>query len=133
MSRHMSCSLTVDAVRERRKKVTRRHVDTWRTLKAGDRLTLVEKAMGLPKGAQQVVLAEVEIVNARLEPLWLGMTLAEIVTEGFDPDTFAPCNPATEAQVTAAWCQWWAATHGYDIARWTEIMCRRIEWRYLNG
>lgn len=59
----MSCSMTVDAVLSREKTVTRRRVDTWRDLKPGDGLTLVEKAMGLPKGATQVVLAEVEIVS----------------------------------------------------------------------
>ena len=40
--------MTVEAVRNRQKVVTRRHVDTWKTLKAGDRLTLIEKGMGLP-------------------------------------------------------------------------------------
>lgn len=65
MARRMSCSLTIDAVRERRKTVTRRQVDTWTTLKAGDCLTLIEKGMGLPKGAKQVVLAEVEVTGRR--------------------------------------------------------------------
>lgn len=51
MPRRMSCSMTVDAVRDRSKTVTRRHVDTWRDLKPGDRLVLIEKGMGLPKGA----------------------------------------------------------------------------------
>ena len=69
MPRRMSCSMTVPAVRDRRKTVTRRHEDTWRDLKPGDRVTLVEKAMGLPKGARQVVLAEVEIVDVRVEPI----------------------------------------------------------------
>lgn len=32
MSRRMSCSMTIDAVRNRTKTVTRRHVNTWRTL-----------------------------------------------------------------------------------------------------
>lgn len=59
----MSCSMTIDAVRARTKTVTRRHIDTWRNLRAGDRLTLIEKGMGLAKGERQVVLAEVEIVE----------------------------------------------------------------------
>lgn len=69
MPRRMSCSLTIDAVRERRKTVTRRHVDTWQTLKAGDRLTLIEKGMGLPAGSKQVVLAEVEVIDVSIEPV----------------------------------------------------------------
>lgn len=69
MPRRMSCSMTIDAVRDRTKEVTRRHPDTWATLAPGDTLTLIEKGMGLPKGAKQVVLAEVEVVDVRLEPI----------------------------------------------------------------
>src|SRR5690606_4165187 len=90
VSRRMSCSMTVDAVRARTKTVTRRHVDTWKELKPGDRLTLIEKGMGLPKGAKQVVLAEVEIVDVRVEPIIRivrGYGPDEMVAEGFPPDT----------------------------------------------
>jgi hypothetical protein len=59
----MSCSMTIAAVRNQTKTVTRRHVDTWTNLKPGDRLTLIEKGMGLAKGEKQVVLAEVEIID----------------------------------------------------------------------
>ena len=48
MPRRMSCSMTVPAVRDRTKTVTRRHVDTWRDLAPGDRVVLIEKGMGLP-------------------------------------------------------------------------------------
>lgn len=61
--------MTIPAVRARVKTVTRRHVDTWKDLKPGDRLTLIEKGMGLPKGAKQVVLTEVEITDVRVELL----------------------------------------------------------------
>ena len=129
----MSCSMTVDAVRDRRKTVTRRHVDTWRTLKPGDRLTLIEKGMGLPKGAKQVVLAEVEVVGSRVEPI-LNVTTDEIRREGFDPCEWNPTD----------WATWWAGHHGYSIPIWPgtweprvisdlwPIRCRRIEWRYLT-
>lgn len=120
----MSCSMTIDAVRERRKTVTRRHVDTWRNLKPGDRLTLIEKGMGLPKGARQVVLAEVEVVDVRVEQLvevWREHGALE--REGIDdmsPNLFA---------------YWWARNHGYRDRRTPAdlepILCRRIEWRYL--
>jgi hypothetical protein len=123
--------MTVDAVRERRKTVTRRHVDTWRSLKPGDRLILIEKGMGLPKGARQVVLAEVEVVEVRLEPLGL-VDAAELEAEGFAGD-----DPGL-------WRVWWASGHGYgvpsglddvdDVLAWVDsIEVRRIEWRYLDG
>jgi hypothetical protein len=119
MSRRMSCSMTIDAVRNRTKTVTRRHVDTWTTLKPGDRLTLVEKAMGLAKGEKQVVLAEVEVVSVCVELLVGGITVAECAREGF-PDM-------TPAQFAAMWLR----SHGHvnDDAHLVE--CRRIEWRYL--
>ncbi len=146
MSRRMSCSMTIEGVRSRRKTVTRRHVDTWQALKPGDRLTLIEKGMGLPKGARQVVLAEVEIVSARVENLLGGLTPTEVAKEGFE-----------------AWSPWefavfWAAAHRYrpllkaenikqSPSPWVpprpwrldaicralaEVECRRIEWRYLD-
>lgn len=120
----MSCSMTVDAVRERRKTVTRRHVDTWRTLKAGDRLILIEKGMGLPKGAKQVVLAEVEVVDVRVEPIAL-VDANEVDLEGFGMLS------------RFGFIEMWLSSHGYRPLQMTstELMltpCRRIEWRYLD-
>lgn len=135
----MSCSLTVDAVRARTKTVTRRHVGTWQTLKPGDRLTLIEKGMGLKKGERQVVLAEVEVVDVRVERLGL-ITHEEIAKEGFADHT-GTCHE---------WGAWWARGHGYSLTwiigasgMWAttlhehrrinvdDIPVRRIEWRYL--
>ena len=119
----MSCSMTIDAVRARTKTVTRRHVDTWRDLKPGDRLTLIEKGMGLPKGSRQVVLAEVEIVDVNIEGLLDGMSPSEVEDEGFPgwtPETFV---------------KFWLKGHGYGNlhpAMWSQVACRRIEWRYLD-
>jgi hypothetical protein len=115
----MSCSMTIDAVRDRTKTVTRRHVDTWTTLKPGDRLTLIEKGMGLPKGAKQVVLAEVEIVDVRVEAL--GQIFIEhhgVAREGLSmsPDEFF---------------QFWCRGHGVRFDEPDDVRCRRIEWRYL--
>lgn len=129
MSRRMSCSMTVDAVKERRKTVTRRHVDTWKNLKPGDRLTLIEKGMGLRKGEHQVVLAEVEIVDVMVEPLWR-------ITER-DDGGWEECSlegfPTMEPSEFAVF---WMEGHGYRPRTQTEAMaikCRRIEWRYLDG
>lgn len=125
----MSVSLTLDAVSERRKTVTRRHVDTWTMLAPGDRLTLIEKGMGLPKGAHQVVVAEVEIVDVRVEPLRLLSSdvrygRQELALEGF------------EGHDPGEWVTWWAESHGERIDEDTPSrlpLCRRIEWRYLDG
>jgi len=116
----MSCSMTVEAVRDESKTVTRRHVDTWKTLKQGDRLTLIEKGMGLPKGSKQVVLAEVEIVMVSVETL-RAVNEAECRREGLpemSPEEFR---------------LFWAVSHGYARPKtglWN-VPCRRIQWRYL--
>ncbi len=121
MTRRMSCSLTVDAVKARTKTVTRRETDTWRTLLPGDRLVLVEKAMGLRKGERQMVLAEVEIVDVRVEPL-SNITLDEVRREGFPEPWWT----------VAGWCEWWLLCHGYTPGTDAEhVNVRRIEWRYL--
>lgn len=113
----MSCSMTTAAVYLRVKTVTRRDVDTWTTLKTGDRLTLVEKAMGLPKGSKQVVMAEVEVTRVSVEPL-VQITSEDCYREGF-PD-LTPLE----------FCRMWVGTH-QPIVTLTPVMCRRIEWRYL--
>jgi hypothetical protein len=122
----MSCSLTVDAVRNHTKTVTRRNVDTWETLKAGDRLTLIEKGMGLAKGAKQIVLAEVEIVDVRVEPL---------VTLWHEEDAVE--KEGITSMSPNLFAYWWAEKHGFkgcknptDLA---PILVRRIEWRYVTG
>ncbi len=123
MSRRMSYSMTIDAVRDRTKTVTRRHVDTWKKLAPGDRLTLIEKGMGLPKGAKQVVLCDVKVVAVHVEPL-SALTAAECAAEGF-PD-YTPFEFAAM----------WMGGHGYalpaDERAVNRILCRRIEWRYLR-
>ena len=117
----MSCALTIDAVRARTKTVTRRHVDTWRDLKPGDRLTLIEKGMGLPKGAKQVVLAEVEIIDVRVEPLYrIAYEMAGTASEGLPTMT------------SAGFCSFWLDGHRYHWPSTAETECRRIEWRYLD-
>lgn len=148
MTRRMSVSMTLDAVRAQTKTVTRRHVDTWRDLKAGDRLTLIEKVMGLPKGARQVVVAEVEIVSVRVETL-RQVTPAEVVAEGLWNRAIAEgtgplsdyCDDAED--IAVRWFRaFWAAGHT-SLTSWRYWAlgpgspallgqpCRRIEWRYL--
>lgn len=127
----MSCSMTVPAVRDRTKTVTRRHVDTWKDLKPGDRLTLIEKGMGLPKGARQVVLAEVEVINVRVE------AICEVLYEQDDYGNLT--GPALEGlpeMTPREFMIFWLRGHGYGRqldggVAMANTPCRRIEWRYL--
>lgn len=122
MPRRMSCSMTIDAVRDRSKTVTRRHPDTWTTLKPGDHLTLIEKGMGLPRGAKQAVLAEVEVVDVRVEPLaWI------------DREPHGPAREGLPHMTASEFVGFWLAGHGrtpHDARG--RLLCRRIEWRYLD-
>lgn len=133
----MSCAMTVEAVRDRRKTVTRRHADTWTTLKAGDRLTLIEKGMGLAKGQKQVVLAEVEIIDVRVETLGLlyEWAPAERVHYGTTYG-YREMNREGVTMEPFSFARWWALGHGHRDA-WeagcdSSIECRRIKWRYLS-
>lgn len=122
MSRRMSCAMTVDAVLTRTKTVTRRHVDTWKTLKPGDHLTLIEKGMGLKKGEKQRVLAEVEVVDVRVE------SILDIDNEG-DQGT---AREGFAGMSKPAFVQFWLNGHGYQWpTQAADVLCRRIEWRYL--
>lgn len=124
MSRRMSCSMTIDAVRDRTKTVTRRHVDTWKSLKPGDRLTLIEKGMGLPKGAKQVVLAEVQVVDVRVERLSM-----------VHFEKFATRAEGLGHMSNAQFVRFWVESHGYKPSSNAErdaTPCRRIEFRYLD-
>lgn len=131
----MSVSMTEQAVVERRKTVTRRK-GWWldkrgrHLVKAGDRLTLVRKAMGRKPGEPLVRLAEVEVVSVRRESLdelstWQGeehlaWQEAELRREGFDPAVIGPA----------------AFVHRYFTAAQgipADAEVTRIEWRYLDG
>lgn len=124
MSRRMSCSMTIDAVRDRTKTVTRRKLGTWLNLRPGDHLTLIEKGMGLAKGTKQVVLAEVEVVSVRDEEIAC-VTADEVIAEGFGRFNWTPAD----------FIRFWLGSHGYNAGRVNEgaVYCRRIEWRYLDG
>lgn len=111
MSRLMSVALTEDAVRERRKTVTRRL--GWRFLRAGDRLTLCRKVMGRRAGEPLVRIAEVEVVSVRRERLF-AVTDDDAALEGFAPDRWAFVE--------------FFATH--MKCSYSDVVTR-IEWRYL--
>lgn len=80
--RLISFSLTTPQFRDGSKTVTRRV--GWQSLKAGDRLLAVEKAMGLRKGEHPVPLGVIEVVSVRREHI-REMDPADCAREGF-PD-----------------------------------------------
>lgn len=109
----MSVSLTEEAVRDRRKTVTRRL--GWLFLKPGDRLTLCRKVMGRKKGEPLTRLAEVEVVSVTREPL----------------DRIRPGDTAREGfpnwsgfQFVAFFCK--------EMRCAPDQVVTRIEWRYLD-
>lgn len=113
MPRLMSVALTEQAVRERRKTVTRRL--GWKFLKPGDRLILCPKTRGVPK-AERVELAEVEVVDVRRECLH-EITAADVEREGF--------GRSTRGQFIRFFCD------QMDCKPHTIVT--RIEWKYLDG
>lgn len=119
--RRMSCALTLDQVRARTKTETRRAATTWANLKAGDRLLLIEKGMGLPKGARQVPVAVVEVVEVTVEPL------AAIDEAGCTAEGFPRFTPAD-------FCRFWLGSHGHnaDLTDPADVLVRVIRWRYTE-
>lgn len=128
MPRLMSVAYTEDAVRERRKTVTRRK-GWWRDsrgrqiLKPGDRLTLCRKVMGRKADEPLVRICEVEVVSVRREPLsdLLRGTLAYGRRE-VDKEGFAGLDPVEFIQ------RFFIDAQG--IPARAEVT--RIEWRYLD-
>lgn len=112
MSRLMSVALTEDAVRERRKTVTRRK--GWVFLQPGDRLTLCRKVMGRKAGEPLVRIADVEIVDVRREQLH-DVTREDVAREGFVG--WSPLQ----------FVQFFTDHMGGDPRQ----TVTRIEWRYL--
>jgi hypothetical protein len=83
VSRLISVALTEDAVRDRRKTVTRRL--GWLMLKPGDHLTLCRKVMERRKDEPLIRICEVEVVDLRRERL-SAITDDDVEREGFDID-----------------------------------------------
>lgn len=135
MPRLMSVSLTEDAVRARRKTVTRRA--GWTALRPGTELDLCRKVMGRRKGDPLVRIARVRVTDVRRERLDQ-ITDEEVDREGFGPygdpwphqewwppGTVPPENrhgPASEAFVLF-FTEHMGGTPGQEVTR--------IAWEYL--
>lgn len=113
MPRNMSFSMTTQQFRDRTKTVTRRF--GWWSVKAGDILCGVEKAMGLRKGEKVNRLGLIEVVSARNEHLD-AITQADVVAEGFPEWT------------RRDFVEFFARAHR---CKHNEVV-RRIEFRYLD-
>lgn len=121
MSRLMSVTLTEQAVRDRRKTVTRRL--GWKELEPGDRLTLCRKVMGRKRADGSVEplvrLAEVKVVDVRRERL-CDITDDDIAREGVDHFGGQPTRED--------WIAWFCR----QMRTTPETLVTRIEWRYLD-
>lgn len=113
MPRLMSVSHTEYQVHRRAKTVTRRA--GWAFLNAGDRVTLVRKAMGLRPGDQVERIVDVEVVDVRREQLQ-EITQADVAAEGF-PDW-------TRDQFLDFFCDSMGGTGLQEVTR--------IQYRYLE-
>lgn len=80
MPRLMSFSHTIDQIHDRTKTVTRRL--GWRTLRPGQRVWAVRKAMGLRLGEKVERLSLLEVVSNRRERLY-DITDDDVAREGF--------------------------------------------------
>lgn len=112
--RLMSVAHTLDAVVDRSKTVTRR--DGWLFIRSGDRLQLVDKAMGHSKGSHPTLIAEVLVVDVRRERLD-AITTDDVSAEGF-PDW-------STAQFVEFYCDTFSAA--------PDGLVTRIEWAYLES
>lgn len=116
--RRMSFSATVEQMHSCQKTVTRRDPNTWKNLKAGDRLMAVEKAMGLAKGDTQQLIGEIEIVPNRVEPI-VHLDDDEVTLEGFPHMT-------AEDFIDEVW----RPIHGMPKSPMDRV--RRIEFRHVG-
>ena len=112
--RAISASMTKAQVRDRSKTETRRL--GWLHARAGMRLRVVEKCMGLRKGEKLKELAIVEIVEVRREPL-NRITQEAVIREGF-PNW-------TPAQFIEFFCK--------AMRREPKTPVTVIRWRYIES
>lgn len=125
MPRLMSVAFTEDAVRNRTKTVTRRK-GWWedkngrRLVKVGDTLKLVRKSMGRKPGEPIVIVAEVEVVDIRREPL--DYAIYAYGTDEMRREGFPGLDPREFVQ------KYFVDAQGMNPREFIT----RIQWRYLD-
>lgn len=120
MARLMSVAYTEDAVRARRKTVTRRL--GWRHARAGDELELCRKVMGRKPGEPLERIVRVRVVEVRREPL----------SRMIDDPTYGWTEATREGFPTLAGDEFVHRlfVDAQKMAVSTDVA--RIEWRYLE-
>lgn len=131
MPRLMSVALTEDAVRARRKTVTRRA--GWTALRPGTELDLCRKVMGRRKGDPLVRIARVRVTDVRREPL-SAITDEDVRREGFT-DEDVRWNPHFPRREQVRWsgtpAEWFVQFFAEHMGgRWDQEVTR-IAWEYL--
>lgn len=131
MPRLMSVALTEQAVRERRKTVTRRL--GWRVAEAGMELDLCRKVMGRQAGEPLVRIARVRVVSTRWEPL-SAVTDADVYREGFtDADLrTAPWGGRYVSDHLNTPRLWFLMFFTHHMTVHPDALVTRIEWEYLD-
>jgi hypothetical protein len=124
----MSVALTEQAVRDRRKTVTRRAGWSWLT--PGTDLELCRKVMGRrrPDGTVDPLerIALVRVVDVRQEPL-SAITEEDVLREGFTPDELAFYG-SQAASLPEKFIRFFVEHMGGT----PDQTVTRIEWRYLT-
>lgn len=119
MPRNISFSLTTAQFRAKTKTVTRRL--RWDSLKVGDVLMGVEKAMGLKPGEKMVRLGQIRVIDARNEPLQRMIDDPEYGKEEAAKEGFPEM---TGAEFVAMFCKHMQCEPSYAP--------KRIEFEYLT-
>ena len=123
--KRVACPYQAAAIVCRSKIVLRRPERILASVRPGDQLLLVERTSGV-RQADQVVLALVEVVDVRVEPI--GAILNE--RDGMRAEGWAGAP--------ADFPLWWGRLHKVPGAYWPRpdwadrTHCRRIEYRYLD-
>ena len=118
MPRNMSFFLTTDAIRERRKTVTRRL--GWSFLKPGDIVNACVKCQGLRKGEKVERICQIRILSNRHEQL-RRITLEDVRRECVD-------GVDTVVDFIVMFCD----HNGWEIDQGMDENLNRIEFEYCN-
>lgn len=113
MAHNMSFSMTIEQIDEETKDVTRRN--GWLTLKPGDTLWAVEKAMCLKFGEKVKRLKRIRVVSTRRESVNV-ITLDDVRREGFPGKS----------------CAWFIDLYCKANKCGPRDLCTRIEFEYLE-
>ena len=132
--------MTLDAVRAGTKTETRRRAESWKTLRPGDRLALIEKGMGLRKGERQVIVRYVEITEVDVIPL-APMSWLDVIAEGLEAEARAAVDSMPESSFSTTYeagvrwfFEFWLTGHGHKATDDpSSIDVRRIRWRYIGS